>query len=334
MRHVLRLCLVAWILIASTASADERADLVAETRSDLAEANAEIARLEKALRGARGREKAELGWKTARALRARARLHYVLAAEGADGDPAGALASPAVKADLDRSIELLTGLAAEHPKWDKAPEALLTAGLVMREAGRYDEMLSTFSTLKRRYPRSDSVDRALLVCGDYYFDRSELERAGRFYREVVDRPGEAFDAPARYKLAWIAVNRRDFEKALSLFEKVALQRTPTPPVDTFMGVGPRVDLRQEAINDLTYCYTEVRKPEDAFAFFDRFALEPAEAARVYTRLANRYFILDRPQAALPIYRRLLELPGDAEQKREWQERIRELETRIRDGSAP
>ena len=58
----------------------------------------------------------------------------------------------------------------------------------------------------------------LLVMGDYYFDRAQLDDAEKYYRMVLEGPEMRVHAMARYKLGWCRINRADFKGALTLFE--------------------------------------------------------------------------------------------------------------------
>ena len=88
----------------------------------------------------------------------------------------------------------------------------------MRELGEYDKMLKTYLELADKHPKSEYRLEGLLVVGDYYFDKAELDQAEKYYQMVIDSPETRVHAMARYKLAWCKINRADFKGALKLFE--------------------------------------------------------------------------------------------------------------------
>ena len=59
---------------------------------------------------------------------------------------------------------------------------------------------------------------ALLVVGDYYFDRSELKNSEKYYKRILTSPESPSHGMARYKLAWVRINEEDMKGALKLFE--------------------------------------------------------------------------------------------------------------------
>jgi tetratricopeptide (TPR) repeat protein len=235
----------------------------------------------------------------------------------------------AILADRDAAVAMLGAILAERPDHPRVAEVLFLRSQVQREAGRYEQMLLDLSQLVERHPRSLQAAQALMVLGDYRFDRAELDSAARTYRQLIARPGPELKAQARYKLAWVAVNQADCQTALDLFSQVALEPDPQPGWDVLFQRASPVELRREALADMTYCYAQVGRPQAALEFFARFQMSSQDSVRVLSRLANRYFLLQQAPAALALYRYLLPLAEDPEERTEIAERIRELERAAR-----
>ena len=60
------------------------------------------------------------------------------------------------------------------PDLDKA---LFFKGHELRELGSYEEMIAVFERLVRDHPKSSYRHQALIILGDYYFDKSSFPRA-------------------------------------------------------------------------------------------------------------------------------------------------------------
>src|SRR6185295_15919740 len=113
---------------------------------------------------------------------------------------------------------------------------------------------------------------------------------------------------ARYKLDWVEVNRGDHQKAIDYFEAVVTGRAGKQTDSRKV-----LDVRREALIDLVYSYTEVKKPgPQALAYFERLSDSAASYALVLDKLANRYLVKTQPQDAVPAFRKLLALRADPE----------------------
>lgn len=238
------------------------------------------------------------------------RYQYMIAYES---DPKRRRAIVSIPAKLlkEQAVQLYDRLSREFPDYQDLDKALFFKGHELRELGSYDEMIATFERLVRDYPKSSFRHQALIVLGDYHFDRSSFPRAEDNYRKVLADPEGAQHAMARYKLAWSRQNQDDCKAALGYFEAAARTAVPAGQGGKAAGQGGRkLDVRREALVDSGYCFTEVRKADDAVPFYRSLAESRTVYMAALSRLARRYHSKGQFKAAAPLYREILEVdPG-------------------------
>ncbi|MEJ2662376.1 MAG: hypothetical protein P8Z73_16870, partial [Desulfobacteraceae bacterium] len=158
---------------------------------------------------------------------------------------------------------------------------------------------------------------------DYYFnEKQDVEQSTRHYEAVLKYPQSSAVAAARYKLAWCKINVVDFAGALALFE--ASVESPQASGELDIDTYRRVDVRLESLIDMAYCYPEVYKsatPEQAIAYFKRFAWSRPVYTMVLEKLAYRYYVKKRWPQAAPIYRELAMIRQDPEKLLEYAKNI-------------
>lgn len=229
----------------------------------------------------------------------------------------------------------------EFPDYPDNDKVLFYIAHEYRELGDYEQMTVFLRRVIEEYPKSVFANESLLVLGDYHFDRSELEQAEKYYRKIVNGPESPTHGMARYKLAWVRINKEDFKGALKLFEasieNLGAARRQAGPADSkpdadgnekkkpekhIVQPGRQIDLRREALIDLVYPYTEVhKKPVDTLAYFRRLADTRTTYLAALAKLANRWFVKGEYALASHVYREILNFGSDNEDSIEWARRL-------------
>ncbi len=247
-----------------------------------------------------------------------ARYHYFIAYEGQKRRER-AVTSVQARLLKERAIGIYDRILQEFPDFQDRDKVLFFISHEYRELGDYDKMREYLGKITTEFPQSRYRNEALLVLGDFHFDRSELGEAERFYQSILASPESQTHAMARYKLAWVRVNRLDFPGALKLFED-----TITHLLDEEGDGAPsrRIDLRREALVDLVFAYTEVhKKPADQLGYFRRLADSRTTYLAALSRLGRRWFVKGEYTYAGTVYRELLALGADNEDSVEWAQRL-------------
>ncbi|MCA9665866.1 MAG: tetratricopeptide repeat protein [Myxococcales bacterium] len=252
-----------------------------------------------------------------------ARYHYQISVEKQKVRSAGVVS---VQARLlkNQAIATYRRLLALFPKYPDGDKVMFFMGHEMRELGEYDKMLTTYQELSDKYPKSKYRLEALLVMGDYYFDKAKLDDAEKYYRKVIESPEARVHAMARYKLAWCRINRADFKGALKLFEgSVDAARKWLAKTGGRSRKGSKIDLRREALVDSVFCFTEVHKPKGSLSYFKRRADSKTTYLAALHKLGNRYYVKQNWKATAMVYREILNLAGDVEDALEYAHRLYE-----------
>ncbi|MFT7624894.1 MAG: tetratricopeptide (TPR) repeat protein, partial [Myxococcota bacterium] len=133
-------------------------------------------------------------------------------------------------------------------------------------------------------------------------------------------------ALAWYKLAWVAVNEGECKAALHDFGKALDHAEVTEPTRTLPGEeepnqdqtkrpesAQSLDVRRQALIDMTYCYSRERPVKGAIEWFREHAQDRETYVIALSRLARRYEVLEAPDGAIQASRELLRVgPADLE----------------------
>ncbi len=280
---------------------------------------------------------AEIHMRLAELMSEEARYHYMVAYER-EQRRSKALHVPQVRFLKENAINTYKFILERYPKTHLADRILFNISHEQRELGNFDDMLATLERLVKEYPDSPYREEALLVLGDYYFDKTEFAKAEKYYSDIISKKDSPLLGLAYYKLAWVNVNLSDCKKALDNFEEsivvarklAAAEETEQAVVEKRVGnhisnefsipkdqsgkyefAGHQsVNVQREALVDLTYCYAQERKPEQAVAFLKRMAYTREAYVAALAKMASRYAIIEQPRGAAEVARELLQLAPD------------------------
>jgi tetratricopeptide (TPR) repeat protein len=264
-----------------------------------------------------------------------AKYHYHLTYER-QKDKSGGVVSVQTRLLKNQAIATYRRLLALYPNYRDAAKVRFFMAHEMRELGDYDNMLKAYLELSDKHPKSEYRLEGLLIVGDFYFDKADLDKAEKYYRMVIDSPETRVHAMARYKLAWCKINKADFKGALKLFEgSVRAARKWLALVGGKSGSGSgkgagggksKIDLRREALVDSVYSFTEVHKHPGALKYFRGKADSKTTYLAALNKLGNRYYIKQNWKATAMVYREILSLTGDTEDSLEYAHRLFESVT--------
>jgi tetratricopeptide (TPR) repeat protein len=239
----------------------------------------------------------------------------------------GPIVSPEVRLLKEKAVGMYSRMLREFPKYEGNDKVRFYLAHEQRELGHFDEMVETLETLAKKHHKSPLAQEAELILGDHFFDKNDNDEAEKHYKSVLRKAATPAHDLARYKLGWIEVNRGNHDKAIVYFEAVVTGRQKaasriTEKEGRSLDKGGEVaaepeskkilDVRREALVDLVYSYTEVKKPAGALSYFERLSDSAATYALVLDKLANRYLVKTQPENAVPAFRRLLSLRADPE----------------------
>lgn len=156
-------------------------------------------------------------------------LGYASYARAAKAEAAGQALSQALFSGLanrtpgaDAGAQLLK-VAADNAGTQSAGQALLLAGGILFNGGKYAEAQAAFEQFARENAGNPLTAQALYGSGAALAAQGKTAEAAQAYKSVVDRfPNSAVAAQARYSRAAALAAQSQWAEAVALYEEVAL----------------------------------------------------------------------------------------------------------------
>jgi cellulose synthase operon protein C len=227
------------------------------------------------------------------------------------GESASSLDQMEANTLKNQAIEIYQRILNDFPEFEAGDKVHFFMAHEYRELNQIDDMVVQYRTIITKYPNSHYVPESYLLLGDYFISKQDLDTAKKHYESVLKYPECTAISIARYKLGWCYINQLNFQDAIKLFEDVVQnpEKGKALEIDTYK----RVDIRQEALMDMAYCYTECYKdksPEEALNYFQKYSWSRQVYLAVLEKLANRYYIKKQWSHAVVVYRQLSNLEQD------------------------
>ena len=230
----------------------------------------------------------------------------------ARGNDSRALEAPEARLLKNLAIGVYSRLVREFPSYSRADEATFLMAHEYRELGEFDNMRETYDKLIETYPKSRYKVEAYLALGDHAFDANDLTKAERFYNLILAAPSSHVHPLARYKLAWVRVNRQDCKGAVRLFEQVLRDRAKqTKDEQALLATQKSLNVVRESLVDLAYCYPDVFPDKPAVPYFRALAASSQDYLSAMRRLVNRFTLKEMNVQAVAALREVINAsPGD------------------------
>ena len=296
----------------------------------------------------------ELYMRLAELLSEEARYHYMVAYER-EQRSTKSLHVPQVRFLKEQAISTYRMILERYPDTPQADRMMFNISHEQRELGMFDEMKQTLEELIQKYPDSPYRNEALLVLGDFYFDKMEFEQAEANFSKIIAQKDSLLQGLAHYKLGWVGVNLGDCKMALKHFENAIISSKDVNPEkvlkkkvqmrlqgdfaipddedDSHQFAGHKtVNVQRESLVDLTYCYAQERKPEKAVAYLRGLASTREAYVAALQKMANRYALIEQPRGAADVTRELLRLAPDDEERLDDARMLHTAVTKMKDYS--
>lgn len=215
------------------------------------------------------------------------------------------------RGELVKSANAFRKLVTEYPKNPRTDAALYA---LAKTLGRLDNDNAElyFKQLLKSYPQSPLIPEAHLALGEYYFDKHQVPKAMESYKAAMKYKESKVYPYAVYKLGWAYYNsdaksqddqRKNADKALTAFKLVVALS------DKMKEKGTKLNLRQEAINDLVLVWAETERVDEAWDYFKKIG-EQTAFYDLLEKLGNIYVENGEDQKAVKVYGRLLKESPD------------------------
>lgn len=157
-------------------------------------------------------------------------------------------------------LRVSTAISKEFPKGRYADRVLFTKALALTFLRREKEAAKTYTLIIKRYPNSDVAGDSYFSLGDYYFDRNDFRNAISNYKSALRYRRSKRYGWALFKLGWCYYNLSRYETAVRHWKKTVRYSRKAP-----RSFAKR--LREEALRDMVYGFAELKKVEEAIAYY-------------------------------------------------------------------
>ena len=291
---------------------------IAQLKSDISKTDRAIALTELQIARSRSAPYApELQFRLAELYVEKSRYTYLLQQWEAGGPAAQqqAQVAPEVRLTKQKALQTYDRILRDTPDWPGCDRARFYMAHEYRELGEFDKMLSLEEELVAKHPQSPLAGEALLIVGDHWFGARDLVKAEGAYQRVLSGPPTPVRDLAAFKMGWVRFNQSKHADAVKYFEQAAA----SPLLDR--AAQEVLSVKREALFDLVFSFTESRPSKGAADYFEKLAQSHAVYLGVLEKLANRYFIKQEPESAVPTYRKLVALSRDGARDPEFAGRL-------------
>ena len=207
--------------------------------------------------------------------------------------------------EMLRAVNAFRKLVEKFPKHPRTDAALYSLAKTLGRLNN-DNCVLYFTQLFKNHPKSPYLPEAYLALGEFYFDKQEVTKSMDAYKEAIKFKDSKIYPYAVYKLGWTFYNapaktaeeqKKNIGKSLAAFKLVI-------KLDNKKKSATKLNLRQEAINDLVIVWAETEGVDTAWEYFKSIGEEKA-FYDLLERLGGIYAEQGRNDDAIKTYERLL-----------------------------
>ncbi len=162
------------------------------------------------------------------------------------------------KKALMASIEVCLGILKSKHKPSKPDQVYYFLGYNYLELNDRTRSNQYFQQLVSVYPRSEFAAEAYRNLGDAAFEAKDYRKALQNFERAAQYPQTPSYGRVLYKLAWAYYRNRQFDRALATMRRL---------VEISKNNAQFVSVREEALNDLAFFFSEASRMSEAKAYF-------------------------------------------------------------------
>jgi cellulose synthase operon protein C len=307
----------------------QRQELIAKLRRDIAKVAHSVEVTKELISRSRGAPfLPDIYLRLAELYVEQARYEFYLVHEELGEDSKGSAVAPTARLLKEKAVETYLRILADFPEYKDTDKVLFFLGHEYRELGEYPRLIEQYEKLVERFPNSPLVLDAYLVLGDYRFDQQDLGQAKLYYEKILRTPDSPVHDLANFKMAWVYLNQADYKEALRHLEAAVASKHDPDTATSRREKERLVNVKREALVDLAFAYTEVRKPKGSLKYFRDLALSRTNYLLALRKLARRYFIKQDLDSASMVYREIASLSYDAEENLDFLGRVYEAAKKL------
>lgn len=196
------------------------------------------------------------------------------------------------------ALKLYEKVMTDYPTYERNDEVLFYLGYNEYEAGNKKKAVAHYWTLIKQFPKSRLVPDAYLQLGEHFFNDNNVIKARKAFERALAAKAPRIYNYALYKLAWCDYNIQEYANGIKKLKDVIARSEKA-------GDKKSVQLKGEALGDLTRFFSYVDEVETAFAYFKKKGGEKI-AIRYSTKLGALFHDQGKWNLEIKTYRMLID----------------------------
>ncbi|MCB0369435.1 MAG: adventurous gliding motility protein U, partial [Bdellovibrionales bacterium] len=173
--------------------------------------------------------------------------------------------SASSKREIIKAVGIYEKIQKQFKSFDKMDLVIFNNAFARQTLGQDKLAARLYNDLISMFPRSSLVPDAHLAIGEIKFDSNDFNTALKHFLSIEKYPSSRVYPYGMYKAAWTYYNLRKEPLGLEKLEQVvAFGRMVQEK-----GIDSRLDLRKEALADMTLFYEDVYLSKDAYSYFSK-----------------------------------------------------------------
>ncbi len=156
-------------------------------------------------------------------------------------------------------------LVKKYPSYNQMDLVIFNYAFAHQSLGQTAPAEQLYFRLISKYNGSPLVPDAHLAIGEIAFEKSRFTHALDHFRAIEKYPSSRVYPYGLYKAAWTYYNLRDAKSGLKKLEEVVKFGEHVAQNN----IESRLDLRKEALMDMTLFFSEVYSAKEAYAYFSK-----------------------------------------------------------------
>lgn len=215
------------------------------------------------------------------------------------------------------AIRTYARLVQNYPNYSRMDEVLFSLAFGLEEMRQFERARQVYFRLIKGFPESRFIPYAYLSFAEYYFGEGQMQEAQQFYTKVTEFPPDRNPVYgyALYKQAWALYNLEDMRGALQQFARTVEFAVQNPDA------RDAANLARQSRREMVLPYARVGRPNQALAFFRRYAENEAQAYEMLESLGELYYDTGQWPETIQIYHQLMAEQSSSHRTCYWQSRV-------------
>jgi TolA-binding protein len=187
------------------------------------------------------------------------------------------------RSSLSQAVEVYQYIQKRFPGYNQMDLVVFNHAFARQALGQDKEAENLYWDLVRKFPDSPLVPDAHLAIGEIAFLKAKFTVALEHFDAIRKYPDSRVYPYGLYKAAWTRYNMHESAAALKNLEEVVAFGVKVAENH----LDAKLDLRKEALNDMTVFFEDVHASKEAFSYFRHQAGE-VELPSILMRLSELY----------------------------------------------